>query len=101
MIIPASTPNMIFKVQVKDSDWCLGLAVLGLISCSFIVEGGQREKSISKYTDPISPGSFFEGLGRTTREINIKVRRRHKLFPRTCGGGGGGGRGLKASKQSM
>ena len=76
MIVPASTPNMMFKVQVKDSDWCLGLAVHGLISCSFIVEGEQREKSISKYTDAIScsPEACLRGSGEQREKSISKYR---------------------------
>ena len=72
-----SNPDGILEIIL-----CFGHAAACLISCSpegcLRGSGEQREKSISKYRRRL-----FEGLGGTTREINIKVQGRHKLFPRT------------------
>ena len=77
---------MVFKVQIKDSDWCLGLAGHGLISCSpegcFRGWGGNNERN-------------HLGPRGTMREISIIVENsavclgpaaqgRQKLFPEGC-----------------
>ena len=57
---------------------------------SIIVENSVCLVPAAQGRHKLFPRSLFEGLGGTTREINIKVQGRHKVLPRTLFQGLGG-----------